>query len=49
MAADRTERSEQSEVQNIPTKRSKSSILDETQFKRKRDGNLNIYFFAYTV
>jgi len=42
-APDRTEQSEQSEVQNIPTKRSKSSTLDEAQLKRKKDGNLNIY------
>jgi len=38
----RTERSEQSDVQNIPT-RSKSSTLDEPQLKQKEDGNLNIY------
>jgi len=49
-ADDRTERSEQSEVsQNILTKRSASSTLDETQLKRKKDGNLNIIFFAYTI
>jgi len=41
--ANRTERSEQSEVpQRIPTKRPKSSILDEIQLKQKKDGN---YFF----
>jgi len=42
-AVEKTERKKQSEVQNIPMKRSKSSTLDETQLKRKKDGNLNIY------
>jgi len=49
-ADDKTERSEQSEVsQNISTKRPASSTLDETQLKRKKDGNLNIILFAYTI
>jgi len=49
-AVDRTERSEQSEVQNIPKKkRSKSSTLDETQLKRKKDGNLNNSLCLYHV
>jgi len=46
MAADKTERSEQSEDQNISTKKSKSSTLDETvkqKLKQKKKGDLSNY------